>query len=89
MIDNIIIHVGDVVQFDPETVQNKGFVGLFGIVNEIKPWGAVIEIYSVQGHRDTFPQVYYYRAQTNEFIHIGKAAISLTSKPGPEQDDRP
>lgn len=59
---------GDVVQLDPETVQNKMFGACFLVVTEIKkPWG-VQGYVTAPGHGQA-----YYRAEWKEMVYIGRA----------------
>jgi len=66
------LHFGDVVQFNPDTVENKAFAGCFGLVNEPKSWGAIVEILVPQ-NRNEPPGTAYYRTSFSEFELVGKA----------------
>lgn len=62
---------GDVVQIDPETAVNKGFSACFGVVDEVKPFGAQLAIMVPIDRRNS--EVAYYRARFEEMVKIGHA----------------
>lgn len=59
---------GDVIQILAGTRDNI-FDGCFGVVDEMKNWGIIADVYSTQG--DVFP----IRLVSNQFQWIGRAAV--------------
>lgn len=67
-----ILEVGQVVQLNPETVQNPMFAGCFMTVTEPKPWGAQGYIQALGENGQPGGQAYY-RAKWEEMEVAGTA----------------
>lgn len=66
--NNKSVAKGDVVQI-LEGTRDKIFDGCFAVVDEIKGWGIIADVYSTQG--DVFP----IRLSANQFEWVGRAPI--------------
>ena len=64
------LKVGDLVQLDPETVQDKMFAACFMIVTELKDFEAQEYVLGMDGNPGGQA---YYRATWEEMEFIGKA----------------
>lgn len=66
------IHVGDVVQIDPE--HDERFGACFMVVTELRPtWDGLIGYVTVPGGPDNGGGQAYYRIRADHVVRIGKA----------------
>jgi predicted ribonuclease YlaK len=61
------VAVGDVIQILPASLNNV-FNGCLGVVNQVKGWGIIADIYVTNG------ECYPVRLAGNQFKWIGRAA---------------
>ncbi len=80
-----MLAVGDVVQIDPKTTEAGGLFGAcFMMVTELKSFGAQGFI-AIPGERGQPPGQAYFRAKSEEMLHVGVAPwqpVSIADEDG-------
>ena len=80
--------IGDVVQLNPETTENKAFAGCFMVISEVKTWGVQGYVQSLGDTRDKMGGQAYIRANFGSFESTGGRAVWLIGSAADELCDQ-